>query len=497
MLKFTTHTGGVIAAETEVTLRKGVNGEKSIKGKIYSNPEVINKIDKGWSIEFQNETYYVIYAKAQEDGEYVTVEFDAIHEFFYKMNKSSVYRQLKDGSHTAVEYLNFIFSGSPYSYRLEVSISAFKKESFGLKTRMTLFTDFVESTGVEYELSGKTVVIKKKIGTDLSTIVRKGLNLQDVGIEYNIDGFVTYARGFGAYVDENDHSKGRYQATYKSPLADVYGVLESEPVVDERYTNTGALSQRLKDLVENSYTVALTLSMADLNDTPYAQKTPNSGDYITLFDETLGLRKKVRVMSIDTKYSIDGVAYDSDLSLDSVGSVSRSSAQSAKTENTLKEIVSGNKKIPSSWLSSTVVTGGEAIESSQSELQYSTDGIVAFGKTNPELAVKFSSNGIETSDNGGTRYQPAVTGKGVPTDALFGVLDINQTAILGNRFHWTNDGLSVAGVEEYLTFGSYQNEDINEGKMMIALKLTTDDIGIAIGSTGVWVFNGEEVNKLV
>ena len=51
--------------------------------------------------------------------------------------------------------------------------------------------------------------------------------MNELGIEKNISDFVTYQKGFGAWVDENDHTKGRLTVEYTSPLASVYGKLES------------------------------------------------------------------------------------------------------------------------------------------------------------------------------------------------------------------------------------------------------------------------------
>ena len=47
------------------------------------------------------------------------------------------------------------------------------------------------------------IMITSEIGQDLSTIVRKGFNLQELNLEYNVSNFVTYAKGFGAFIDKD------------------------------------------------------------------------------------------------------------------------------------------------------------------------------------------------------------------------------------------------------------------------------------------------------
>lgn len=168
--------GEEFIALTELTYTHKVNGEKSIKGSIYTGDEVITGIDRGWSVEFQDELYYITYALPVDNGESVTVEFDAIHEFFFKMGKSSVYTIL-NGSNTAKAYLDLIFTNSGYNYQLGVTLSAFEKQNFGMKNRLALFNDFINSTSTEFKVVGKTVTIVEKVGSDLSTIVRKGFNM--------------------------------------------------------------------------------------------------------------------------------------------------------------------------------------------------------------------------------------------------------------------------------------------------------------------------------
>ncbi|MGF1918964.1 phage tail protein, partial [Enterococcus faecalis] len=288
-------------ALTDITFSRKLNGEKTIQGVIYTGDTVIENIDRGWSMKFQGERYFITYAKPTDGNSAIVVEFDAIHEFFYKMGKSCVYRTL-NGSNTAKAYLDFIFNGSGYTYSLAVTLPAFEKQNFGMKNRLALFNDFINSTGIEYQINGSNIFIKEKIGSDLSTIVRKGFNLQELGLEHNIGDFVTYAKGFGAYKDPNTPSKGRLEVEYTSPLAAMYGKLEADPVVDERYTQKDSLFQRLKELVEGSYSISVTLTMEDLRQAGYPYGFPKPGDYLLAVNETLQFKQKVRIVGVDEDF---------------------------------------------------------------------------------------------------------------------------------------------------------------------------------------------------
>lgn len=306
MITFLDENGDEYGALSSIKVTNAVNGERSVSGTIYTNEAVLERVDKGWRLQFDDEYYTIIYAKPIDIGDQTQVSFDAVHQFFYDFDKSSVYSQLKDGSHTFEEYLRFIFDGSGYSYRLEVGVKAFEKQSFGFKSRLTLFNDVIKSAGVEFSVSGKVVRILEKVGTDLSTIVRKHFNMNELTIEKNIGDFITYKKGFGAYVDEEDHSKGRLEVEYESPLAKVYGRLEGEPLVDERYSVKTNLLSALKKAVDESYTISVQIDMEDLTKAGYSYTQPIAGDYIMAINETLHFQEKIRIVSFTSEYDVAG-----------------------------------------------------------------------------------------------------------------------------------------------------------------------------------------------
>lgn len=312
-----------------------VNGERSITGEIISGDVVLSRIERGWRLRFEDEYYVVTFAKPIDEGKNVQVSFDAVHQFFWDFGKSSVYDQLSDGSHTFRAYLDFIFDRSGYTYDIESSlmVKAFEKQSFGYKNRLSLFNDIITSSGVEFQVNGKVVRILAKVGTDLSTVVRKNFNLNELGIEKNIGDFVTYQKGFGAYFDEEDHSKGRLEVEYISPLASVYGKLEAEPFVDERYSQSGSLLAVLKANVDNSYTISVSLDMEDLTRAGYKYKQPVAGDYIMAINETLGFKEKIRIVSFTSEYDVAGQLIKHTVTCNDIGSVKKLSASYTQTQH--------------------------------------------------------------------------------------------------------------------------------------------------------------------
>ncbi|MGG8343434.1 phage tail protein [Streptococcus uberis] len=325
MTTFLDHKDNEYEAQTVIKATNAVNGERSLTGTIYTNEEVLNKIDKGWKIKFQDEFYRVIFAKPIDTGNKIQVDFDAVHQFFYDFDKSSVHSQLQDGSHTFQTYLNFIFDGSGYSYNLEVTVNALNKQSFGYKSRLDLFNDIVKSSGIEFFVSGKVVRILQKTGTDLSTIVRKNFNMNELGLEKKINDFVTYQKGFGAWFDKDDHSKGRLEVEYTSPFASEYGIIEDVPIVDERYTNSDSLLAALKQNVDSSYSISVQIDMEDLTKAGYQYTQPVAGDYIMAINETVGFKEKIRIVSFTSEYDVTGKLISHKVTCNDIGTVKKQS----------------------------------------------------------------------------------------------------------------------------------------------------------------------------
>ena len=356
-------------ALASIKITNAVNGERSLSGEIESGDYVLENIERGWRLRFDDEYYAVTYAKPVDEGTSTHVTFDAVHQFFWDFDKSSVHEQLNDGSHTFVTYLDFIFKDSGYTYTIEplLKVYAFEKQSFGYKSRLKLFNDIITSSGVEFQVNGKVVRILEKTGTDLSTVVRKNFNMNELGIEKNISDFVTYQKGFGAWVDENDHNKGRLTVEYTSPLASVYGKLEAEPLVDERYTKADSMTAALKENVDNSYSISITLDMEDLTRAGYDYTQPTAGDYIMAINETLGFKEKIRIVSFTSEYDITGQLVKHEVTCNDIGAVKKLSAsytlakeQAQNASDSIAQAVeTANKALVSADGKSTVYFGNE------------------------------------------------------------------------------------------------------------------------------------------
>ena len=322
MITFYDETGKGYGAQVELKTKNAVNGERSISGTIVSNKQVLSRLDRGWSFTFDGELYKVIYAKPKDEGKNISLSFDAVHQFFYDFEHSNCYKEF-NGSNRFEVYIEEIFKNSGYRYVIEAEAKAIRKENFGNASRLKMFKDIIKAAGLEFSVTGKVVRILKKVGTDLSTVVRKNFNMNELTIEKNIGNFITYKKGLGAWKDEENHDAGRYTSEYESPLARIYGRIEGEPVTDERYKETGKLLERLKKEVDESYSISVQLGMEDLTQAGYKYTRPRAGDYIMAINETIGFREKIRIVSYESSYDVTGRLLSHKVTCNDIGTVQK------------------------------------------------------------------------------------------------------------------------------------------------------------------------------
>lgn len=304
MIKFHDPSGAPHFGQATITRTTSVNGGLSLTGEVFAGGDVLNGLDYGWWLNFDNEKYVITYKKLSDDTN--TVVFDAIQQFFWDFAKVALHAQYT-GSHEYTFYLGQLFDKSGYAYKNDVTVPAFEKENWGYKNKLDLFNDIIDQAGVEFEVHNETVHIAKQIGSDLTSFARKGINLSNLTEEMKISDFATYAKGYGAFKDAEDQSKGRLEVEYRSELAKQFGDLEMDPIVDERYTIADNLIAALKKQVDATYTVSMTMNIYDLENAGYPHyEAPKVGDWILAIDEALNFKRKIRIIQLEEQFDVTG-----------------------------------------------------------------------------------------------------------------------------------------------------------------------------------------------
>lgn len=471
MITFTDVENNEYQAQCEIEKTDAVNGEKSLSGTIYFGQDVKDNISKGWTLSFLDEDYVVVtYTKNDKDN---TVAFSAVQAFFYKLSKTAFY-ETWNGSHTLANYLDALFAETGYTYDNTASVAAFEKQDWGMSDRLSLFNDIIDQANVEFYVDGTVIHVVPTMGSDLSTIVRKKFNLDTAEIQTDNTNFATYGRGYGAYSKPNDTTSKRLEVEYKSPLYDYYypkfGAIEAVPVADERYTIANNLLAAVKENVDKSWAISLTLNLVDLQSVGYKYAMANPGDYITVIDENLNFSDKVRIIKVTSNYDIRGTRTKTEVECGSL-----SFAEQQKTsQSTLSNVAAGKIPVPNEWLTSQVQLATNSLLDARTELNFTDQGIIAVDKSDANKVVILNSAGVGVSTDGGKTFKSAITADGVVADRLYGNL------IKGITFETSNS----AGFTISLNSGKIDFNGPN-GSYFGSLSSTTDAVtgkpnGIAI-----------------
>lgn len=419
MITFTDVERNEYQAQCEIEKTDAVNGEKSLSGTIYFGQDVKANIAKGWTLSFLGEEYVVVtYTKNDKEN---TVAFSAVQAFFYKMSKTGFYEKW-NGSHPFASYLDALFAGTGYTYDNTASVAAFEKQDWGMSNRLSLFNDIIDQAKVEFSVEGTVVHVVPAMGSDLSTIVRKKFNLDTAEIQTDNTSFATYGRGYGAYSKPNDTTSKRLEVEYKSPLYDYYypkfGAIEAVPVADERYTIADNLLAAVKEKVDKSWAISLTLNLVDLQSVGYKYAMANPGDYITVIDENLNFSDKVRIIKVTSDYDIRGTRTKTEVECGSL-----SFAEQQKTsQSTLSNVAAGKVPVPNEWLTSQVQLATNSLLAARTQLSFTDQGIIAVDKSDANKVVILNSAGLGVSTDGGQTFKSAITADGVVAERIVGNL---------------------------------------------------------------------------
>ncbi|MBU7002156.1 hypothetical protein HPG02_00695, partial [Pediococcus pentosaceus] len=108
--------------------------------------------------------------------------------------------------------------------------------------------------------------IYKTIGKENSFLFVDGINVSKITDTEDYSNFSTHIKGTGKTTDDSDSKKSTaITAEYTSPLADKFGIIDADPVSDERFTTSASLQDYLKKQVKDYPEVQYTIEWADFS----------------------------------------------------------------------------------------------------------------------------------------------------------------------------------------------------------------------------------------
>lgn len=398
-----------------------VNGEKTIAFLIYPNETnkiAFDMVKEESIIEFNGDEYRIKLMNERSKAGTFYKEVAAIHTFFDLID-SYQYETDPGTSLTFQDALTFVLGGTGYTWSVIDTFLAQSFDNFGDDNRLALFNKIVERFGAEFTISGTNITFKKKIGNITDFQFRYNYNVKTISREVRTENLSTYIKGFGG---------PGITAEYTSPNADIFGIRHAKPVKDERYTTTEGLLQRLKNEIIDNPEISITMDFVDLRGAGFPYDVANEGDEVFLIYEPMSLDLNSRIVEIEETFSemkehpINTIVVLANLR----DNISKKFTQGQKRVN---DIFDGNGAIRYDALDAAVRRATEALQSAQTELEF-TNGIIARDKTNPNNLVLLNSNGIGLSNDGGATFREAVTSDGFAlTAGAIGQLEANNIKI--------------------------------------------------------------------
>src|SRR5699024_3912785 len=257
------------------------------------------------------------------------------------------------------------------------------------------------------------------VGHDKDIILHDDLNVQDASVEIDASGFHTYAKGFGDLDESKEDADYELETEYLSPLIAKYGKIEGPAIYDGSYKHEPALKEAVKKQVENSYKVSTTITPIDLTNNGYPEMQLEEGDRVFLHIDRLNLNQQVRVIEIEETFDVEGNITNVQYTLGNESIAKRIKTQQYNTLKDFTDIINGHKKIKVSWLDAAVKRASDIINGNlDSHFTYGSGEIIGINRNNPNGYMRFNTDGLGFSRDGGASYTSAITYEGIVADAI-------------------------------------------------------------------------------
>ncbi|WP_068672270.1 phage tail protein [Oceanobacillus sp. Castelsardo] len=415
-------TGREYPAIAEVKRNKRVNGQREISlSFLYTevNKDFMNQLEFGWKVLFDGEWYTITHTGKATDGKYMLIDVTAILSFFVDLNGYYLQDTVENKSFTAANYFRGLFEGTPYTYVLVDNLASNTLSYQDNQSKTERFLYGIDRFKGEYKVQGKVAYIYGQVGSDKDVILHEDLNVNSVSIDVDASGFHTWAKGYGDLPEGEEDGDYRLEVEYISPLAEKYGLIEGPAIKDGRYKDKNELREAVKNQVENSYTISSTIEAIDLTNNGYPEMVLEEGDRVWASVSRLNLDQRVRVMEIEEYFDWEGNIIDVNYTVGNEGIASQYKTEQYNTIADFRDIQSGRKKLEYNWLPDAVRRASEIINGNDDSLfKYGAGEIIGINQRNPNGYMRFNTDGLGFSRDGGKTYRSAITYEGIVADAI-------------------------------------------------------------------------------
>ncbi|SDC21368.1 phage minor structural protein, N-terminal region [Bacillus wiedmannii] len=386
------------------TRKRLVNGERTLSFSLfpYKENQVAFPITKEESvIEFEEEEYVIKLLKERNMGRKFYKQAEAIHKFYVDLKGKQKYEKYS-GSMTFQSALDFVFEGTGYKTAVIDAFYAKSWENFGGENRLALLQKALKRYKAEMTVKGNLVTFRTQIGEDTDFQFRYNFNIKTFERIVDTTNLATYIRGYG---------KDGLMREYTSPNIKIFGKIDAPFVDDDRFTTVSGLDERLRNDLQDTPLISITIDFVDLRKAGYPYIVPNEGDRVFLIYEPMNINVETRIVAIEEEYDENLELIRTKVTLSNIKQ-DFSDAITSAIDKSLSEIIDDDGKVKYNVLDDGVKRASAAIKSAETELKFE-NGILAVDPKNPNNIVAFNSAGIGISRDGGQTFKEALTYEGL------------------------------------------------------------------------------------
>ena len=127
----------------------------------------------------------------------------------------------------------------------------------------------------------------------------------------------------------------------------------------------------------------------------------------------------MRVVEIEETFDWEGNIIDASYTLGNEGIAARYKSQQYNTLSDFRDIQNGKKTLEFNWLPEAIKRASDIINGNlDSHFEYHAGEIIGINKSNPNGYMRFNTDGIGFSRDGGKTYRSAMTYEGIVADAI-------------------------------------------------------------------------------
>ncbi|RIM19294.1 DUF7643 domain-containing protein [Staphylococcus chromogenes] len=432
------HVGKGFPLNVSTTLTEKLNADGSLEFEIIENDnnyDVISGIGKMWTVtkvagDNDEREYRITMIDRSMRGKKQAVKIIAVQKEIDDLKIKRVYENYT-GSFTAATYFDAIFNKTNYKYKLLVKTNALHWENAGDgDTVFEMFQKGLERYGLEYNFESKTntFFLSSYFENKAPYYISSDLNANAIKIEEDASELRTYIRGYGNFEENDDFREAALQMEYIHPLADVVGIREADPIINQKITEEDTMKRYLESEINSSFKTSITLDFLVLK-TIFPEAIAKIGDVIPIHSRELAIHEDARIIEVKTKRDINNKILKQDVLLGDVKRAERYQKKVNQAANMASGLGGDNSAIKTIRtitnkvnLANTVTT--EVAKSSKS-ISYSEKGIKT---SNNEGYVTFGEGKLTASADGNT-FTDVINGTGVLSHALPLATEDNRGAI--------------------------------------------------------------------